>query len=125
MNQPSVHPSTFASRGRSITGRAGALDSVPQERRFRALFAVSPDLCSIIWTRLGSYKPDNCDPIHLLWCLLFLKVCGTEHFFATIASVERKTYRKWPWAMVVAISNLNLVRKHSMVVTFLTQEFLV
>lgn len=112
----------FALLARSMTGRAGRLNSIPQERRFRACFGVSPDVCSAIWSRLGSKKLENCDPIHLLWCLLFLKVYSTEDVLATIAGVDRKTYRKWTWPMITALSNLNMVRYYGRLISRVDKE---
>ena len=100
----------FVSQG--MIGRTAGLHSVPQERRFRCLFGVAPHVCSTIWHIFGGNLPNGGQPQHLLWCLLLLKVYGTEIVLSTIAGVDRKTFRKWAWEFVYAISALSIVSRN-------------
>ena len=78
------------------------------KRRWMSSHGVSPELCSIIWTRLdpettipgGEYK-------HLMWALYFLRVYGTEEQNRRASGgADEKTFRKWTLLFVEAISFL-------------------
>ena len=50
---------------------------------------------------------DGCHPKHLLWGLLFLKVCGAKEINCSIVGWPcTKTFSKWAWHMVKKISKL-------------------
>ena len=102
-------PSLFISVSQGITGRAAGLHSVPQKRRFRCLFGVTPQVCSNIWQMMGERLPNGGQQQHLLWGLLFLKIYGTEDVLSSLAGVDRKTFRKWAWEFIHIISCLNIV----------------
>jgi len=48
-------------------------------------------------------------PNHLLWGLMFLKVYGTEPIHASIVGANEKTFRKWQWLIITALSNIKAV----------------
>ena len=104
-----LQPATFLYLSQKMTGRAASVSTLPEKRRFRSLFGVSPELCSVIWSRLGGKQVKSGNPMHLLWALLFLKVYANEDVLSVIAGVSRKTYRKWVWVVVTLLSNLDEV----------------
>ena len=76
-------------------------------RNFASLFGVSPALCSKLWTMLDPLHnlPEGSRPCYLLWALILLKVYATEAIHCSIVGgVDRKTFRKWSWIFVEAIS---------------------
>ena len=79
-----------------------------EDRTFRSLFGVSPDVCSVAWEWCRRHKqapPHGMKGIHLLWALHFLKSYNTEDVNSTWANTTRKTWRKWVWIV------LRLIRK--------------
>ena len=77
------------------------------DRRFRALFGTSPKVCRILWDKVYEEStPRGAKPKHLLWALLFCRVYNTEHVNASMAGCDEKTFRKWSWVFVEAISDL-------------------
>ena len=44
--------------------------------------------------------------VHMMWALMFLKVSGNETTMSTMAGVDEKTFRKWAWVLIEAISDL-------------------
>ena len=93
-----------------MTGRASGLHSMPEKRRFTSLFGTSPNICAYVWGGLGNMLPIGGEPQHLLWGLLLIKVYATEQVLSIIAGVDRKTYRKWAWKFISAVSELKVVR---------------
>lgn len=81
------------------------------ERRCRSLFGLDCRLITIVWSSLEQYGilqsfPQK-QPSHLLMALHFLKSYGIQTQLASIFSVDEKTYRKWTWIYVNAISKLS------------------
>ena len=76
--------------------------------RFKATFGTTPTVCCIIWDLLitTEYLPDNGRPFHLLWALMFLNLYCAESVHAALADCDEKTFRKWSWLFVDAISYL-------------------
>ena len=50
---------------------------------------------------------------HLLWALMFLKCYNTVDYNASVVNVDRKTFRKWCWAIIHSLANLTVVRFYS------------
>ena len=46
-------------------------------------------------------------PVHLLWALMLIKIYATEDVLSGIAGVTEKTYRKWAWKFIKAVSDLS------------------
>lgn len=108
-----VTSNVFRSLGHEMIGRSGRLASYSASRQFRSLFGTSPEVCSILWRQVHSSIPKRGKPKHILWALLFLKTYATEDVLSTVVGVDRKTYRKWSWVFINAISHLSNVRiKH-------------
>ena len=77
--------------------------------KFKSFYGASPQVCKSIWNLL---KPNNCDfeANHMLWGLLLLKCYNTEAVNAALIKTSEKTFRKWAWKSIHAISRLNIVR---------------
>lgn len=83
-----------------------------QERRFKKVFGVSAATCSTLWGLLNAALPslpNSACPVHLLWTLYFLKHYGIEEANAAFVGCDEKTYRKWCWICIDALSELDLV----------------
>lgn len=96
----------FLRMGNEIAGQATTKSSYSSLRRFRSFFGTSPDVCVILWHQLQTRIPEHGSPEHVLWALLFLKVYATEDVLCSFVRVDRKTFRKWCWIFVDAISHL-------------------
>ncbi len=62
--------------------------------------------------RLGKISariPIPAEPVIYSGDFCFLKTYATEEVLRVIAQADRKTFRKWSWTIVTAISNLKLV----------------
>ena len=84
------------------------LGNQTESNKFTSYFGTMPQICAHIWNRLHyhSILPKNGCVFHQLWALMFLKMHSTEHVLAALAGVTCKTFRKWSWKFVIAISNL-------------------
>lgn len=83
--------------------------NVSSNRRYRALFGVSPYVTAKVWILARTSIPRGGLPFHLLWALHFLKCYCTEANNAGIWGCDEKTHRKWTWTFVKIISKLKLV----------------
>ena len=82
-----------------------------REAEFRSAFGVSSAVCSHTWEYLSSSHEKvkgqtKAKPTHQLWALMFLKTYDTEIFLCSLLSTSERTFRKWVWIMIEAISNL-------------------
>jgi hypothetical protein len=81
-------------------------------KRFKAHFGTSPGVCSYIWSLIfpslhRNHESHGVQFFHLLWGLMFLKVYETDSVLAGIVGgIDEKTFRKWKWILVKAISDL-------------------
>ena len=122
MSRPAVSSESFSWIALPLMRQARDLSLADYPRRFRALFGASPAVCSVVWSLASRSLPPKARPIHLLWALLFLKVYATEHANASLAGVDEKTFRKWAWALLESISNLDVVSCFALVfLSFLMQ----
>ncbi len=78
--------------------------SLTGHRRFSTLYAISPQLCSILWNLITD-KPPKSEPKHFLWCMMFLKNYHKEH----VNGADEKTFRLWAWRFVELLSQLDVV----------------
>jgi hypothetical protein len=76
--------------------------------RFRGLFGVSPETCSLLWNKIPQH-PEHATIVHLLYALLFLKCYAIEHLNRTITGVDEKSFRKWSWIYVNLLARINVV----------------
>ena len=94
---------------------------------FREYFGVGPIVAIILWESLYLHDliPEGGQLIHLLWTLCFLKEYGKTHQMANQAKVDAKTYQKYVWRFIVAISDLEVhVVRFSMIHCHIIVSFL-
>ena len=113
MNSMSYGEDVFARIGDSIFSNAHGLSNTVRQRRFAALFGVSPSVCASTWAIIWKQLPDGSEPKHLIWALLFLKVYATEHVNCALTGVDCKTFRKWVWIFLRIIACCKLVSSSS------------
>jgi hypothetical protein len=78
------------------------------------MFGTSPEMCTRLWQMIDPFvsMPNGVHPRHLLWALMLLKLYCAESVLCTLAGGENgrapdeKTFRKWCWLFVEAISDL-------------------
>lgn len=109
------HPtaSHFRHAGSLIIKNSKKLRSVRiQDRRFRQHFGTTPEICAEIWERLNPLETIEKEfhvvqIYHLLWALIFMKLYTKESIHASlVGGVNEKTFCKWTWIFVEAISLL-------------------
>lgn len=84
------------------------------ERQFREMFGFSPKTAATAWNKIeehmewkGLLTYDTRKPENLLWALLFLKLYGKEATLSSlVGGVDEKTFGKWVWLYVSALSSL-------------------
>lgn len=92
---------------RSEREKEGGSGSVA-ERRFRSAFGVDILVCAIAWEWL-EWKgtiPEGGSKEHFLWACLQLMVYPTENVLSMLLDVDEKTFRKWAWSFLLALSDL-------------------
>jgi hypothetical protein len=81
-------------------------------RRFHEVFGCSIPVAVEVWKRVDPWSCVSKDATveHLLWALMFLKLYAKESTLSTLAGgVDEKTFRKWNWMFIGAISGLESV----------------
>jgi hypothetical protein len=106
-----IAPEQWIEMGLGIIGRHKLLTRSTNIRRFRATFGQSPLICSMVWDKLeeaGARQrmPRGSRAIHLLWAMMFFKLYCAEEVNSSLAGCDEKTFRKWCWIFVFAISDL-------------------
>lgn len=76
--------------------------------QYRAVLGIDCYHTEIIWGYIAE-KVKKLEPKHLFWGLTFLKVYSSEEVHSALCQTTRKTYRTWSWAVVHAISDLDIV----------------
>lgn len=99
----------FLRLGNSLTKQSESGSLLVANRKFKAFFGITPEVCQICWNNIEGNRPPGSKLIHLLWALLFLKVYKTEEVHAALTGVDMKTFRKWSWIFIDLISNLDVV----------------
>ena len=105
-------PDTLLRLGAGLCRQARTLLTTILNRRFRALFGVTPVACNTLWHHIPPTDIANLQPVHLLTGLLFLKVYSTECVHATLIGLDEKPVRNWQWRAVCVLGNLRLVCSH-------------
>lgn len=100
---------TFYNYGNILTRHESSSKYVG-ERRFKAMFGVSPLICAKTWIHLKNVLTTDYHENHLLWALLFLKCYNTEHVNHTIAGCDEKTFRKRIWEVIEKLAFIKVVR---------------
>jgi hypothetical protein len=112
-----ITPKAFLTLGLNVINRPQIFQEVciphvngknSRDKRFRALFGVSCDVCSHVWEYVNAFEAASTKarPHHLLWCLLFVKTYASEAALSTIVGVTEKTFRLWVWRLIASISSL-------------------
>ena len=93
-----------------------AARDIQNRRHFREFFGTSIGPVMMVWGLLDHHSllPEKGLPKHMLWALYFLKVYpkqgpGCSVVGASAGAVDPKTFRKWVWAFIVAIAELEEV----------------
>lgn len=109
VNSKDIPWKTFLALGSKYTGRKASDTINVKIRRFKNLFEVTPDVCSIIWNKIWDKRPAGFKPIHLLWGLAFLKQYTTGLQSQSVFKADERTMRTWIWIAVDLLSNLEVV----------------
>ena len=76
----------------------------------QSLIGTSYVVASELWNLIQPSTKEELEdahPKHLLWALLMLKCyCTMPVLTRVVGGVDKKTFRKWAWAFVFAISDL-------------------
>ena len=90
-----------------VKAREGGSESI-EERRFRSTFGVDYLVCAIAWEWLILKEtiPKGGRKKHFLWACLQLMVYPSENFISTLLDVDEKTFCKWSWIFLLALSDL-------------------
>ena len=79
-----------------------------EDRDFRSTFGCSAAVTLIVWSLLFTMDlvPSGGTLEHLLWTLMFLKVCAKETVLSSLCGADRQTVAKWVWLFLDAIASL-------------------
>jgi len=104
-----------------ISGFEAHLCEHTVNRRFIALFGCSMHITAMIWALLDvvNLGPDGAKLHHLLWALMFMKTYGTCSELACIFEVDEKTFRKWIWLIIIAISKIEDIVSRKCIIVLL------
>ena len=73
-------------------------------RDFHSFFGASPEVCALCWNLM--VVPDGGHYKHFLWALMQIKIYAKEKVLASLAQVDRRTYRHYAWIFLRRISAL-------------------
>ena len=78
---------------------------------FRAMFGTWWTICATVWNMLRDHCPTYlvpaAQPVHLLWALAYMKLDISQEVIArAICGVSPKTFAKWAWHFIDAVSYL-------------------
>ena len=108
MNETILQLSTqFAQEGARIIRREFSL-TLTWNACFVAHFGITPTVCAHVWIRTCS-KVESSAPKHLLFALIFLKLYNSDRVLAASCGVSENTFRKWAWAYIRAIAQVDVV----------------
>ncbi len=105
-----IQPLVFEIWGNKILKNAPGLSPIVENRRFRSLSGVTPDICALVWHLIGHNIPCGAQPHHLLWAFMFFKCYASEHNNRLLSGADEKTFRKWSWAFISLLANQQIVR---------------
>ena len=81
----------------------------PEDRRFRSFFGAGVTVVLLGWQKMKDQGliPERGLVVHYLWALMFMKLYSNEAALCGHAGgVDPKTFRKWIWPFIRAISEL-------------------
>ena len=79
--------------------------------RYRATFGINPIQTAKVWEHLLGMKIKKLMPKHLLWALSFLKLYSPEVVHCGMLGTSAKTFRKWVWIVLKALSSDSFYEK--------------
>lgn len=92
----------------ALTSGVGLLPSTTSSTtsmgRFRAVFGARSEVCVFLWDSMFPTIPTGAHKKHLLWALYFKKYYSTEHAHDLNFKYSEKTFRKWVWNVIQALS---------------------
>ena len=102
----SIVESTLQSIGFEIMNRSGSKPgSSDATQRFLSFFGASPLTLAVIWRLLfKNLLLDGAEYQHLLWGYMLLKQYSGDRNLASSAGADEKTFRKWAWHIIDAVS---------------------
>lgn len=115
-------PETFLYHGKVIMGIRDNISLTTTNKRFRAWFGTSIQVCAIVWNLIPSQRRcGGSAPFHLLWSLLLMKDGSNQEVLASMVSADPKTFRKWAWTFISLIYELesNVVRNKNIIIYIL------
>ena len=80
-----------------------------EDRIFRETFGCGVIIALTTWEMMSDADllPTNGCLHHFMWALMFMKVYGKEMTMCALAgAIDPKTWRKWTWLFIAAISGL-------------------
>lgn len=125
----------FYRLGKELQNRTGSSVGAftTEDRRFREHFGCGAAVALIIWNLMTQYNvlPPEAMIIHFLWALHFMKVypkqdAGCSSAGGSSGAIDPKTWRKYFWPFIYAMSSLeqHVVRsRHSIFICFRLQSY--
>ena len=101
-------PAHFINLALGLTNAKHSIDN----RGFRALFGITPYICSMLWAKCIGQLSNGAEPKHLLWTLTFLKVYSTESVHCVLFGTTEKTFQKWVCCFIGIISDLSIASNY-------------
>lgn len=103
-NEMNVTSREFFLKGMDYASRAPT-PNCTNFRRFKSFYGTTAGCCVYLWDRiLPHIGPDGGRHFHLLWALMFLKLYDSISVLSSIVQVDEKTFSKWTWKILSAIS---------------------
>ena len=108
VTSPIIQPNIFLHLGKEIMNRNKQTCLFTDLQHFESFFGAHPSICSVVWNKFVDEAtiPKGGQPYHLLWDCMFLKTYNNEACLSSTVGVDEKTFRKWNWLFVKAISDL-------------------
>ena len=85
--------------------------TMTEDCQFHEVFGCRPLVALALWSLMfAESMVRNASIVHMLWALVFLKVCSKETTMTSMAGgIYEKTYQKWVWQLVSLIADLEPV----------------
>jgi hypothetical protein len=104
----SVYENAIIYHARAMSMFHGSISEEQFRMKFVSYFGTSPFVCSEIYRRIIAKGQlcHNFKPMHLLWCLLYMKTYVYETVLSGLFQSDCKTIRKWVWYAMEQIANI-------------------
>ncbi len=83
------------------------LDGISSHHQWMACFGAKPNVMAHLWTLIDPERtmPTGVKTEHIIWAFYFLKLYTQEEVNTrNVGGPDEKTFRKWVWLFVEAIS---------------------